>query len=115
MQEYSKLLGDAVHRARIRMKLTQAEVADLVDVDPRTILNIEHCKGNPKLEVLIPLVRALNIDPNEIFYPEEKAESTSVRRLNNMVKECGEAEAETIIPVVDALIKAFHTWEKDKE
>ena len=67
MPEYSRPLGDAVKRARGRLDLTQNEVANAADIDVRTILNIENYKGNPKMEVLFPLVRALKIDAREIF------------------------------------------------
>jgi DNA-binding XRE family transcriptional regulator len=40
MSDYSHPLGDIVNQARIRLKLTQYEVAELIGVDSRTILNI---------------------------------------------------------------------------
>lgn len=67
MPDYSNALGDAVRRARMKLNLTQSEVAESIDVDVRTVLNIENSKGNPKMEVLYPLVRALKIDAKEIF------------------------------------------------
>ena len=65
MLEYSKPLGDVVKAARKRMDLTQNEVANSIDVDVRTVMNIENYKGNPKLEVLYPLIRSLNVNVNE--------------------------------------------------
>lgn len=70
MQDYSRLLGDALKRARGESGYTQREVADKIGKDVRTVLNIENYKGNPKMEVLYPLIRALNIDAREVFYPE---------------------------------------------
>ena len=70
MHEYSRPLGDAIKRAHGKLGLTQSEVADKADIDVRTVLNIENYKGNPKMEVLYPLVRALEIDAREIFNPE---------------------------------------------
>lgn len=52
MKEYSRSLGDAVKRARSASGLTQREVAEKMDKDVRTVLNIENYKGNPKLKVL---------------------------------------------------------------
>ena len=69
MQEYSRPLGDAVKRARGKLGLTQNEVADAADIDVRTVLNIENYKGNPKMEVLYPLVRALKIPGNKQRVP----------------------------------------------
>ena len=104
MSEYSRILGDVVKVAREKAGLTQAEVAASIDRDSRTVLNIENYKGNPKLEVLYPLVRALKIDSREIFNPEMQLESPALRQLQLMVAECSEAEADAIIPVVKAAI-----------
>lgn len=68
MQSYSRPLGDAVKRARAELGFTQNQVAEAADIDVRTVLNIENYKGNPKMEVLFPLVRVLKMDSREIFY-----------------------------------------------
>ena len=104
MSEYSRLIGEVVKVAREKAGLTQAEVAASIDRDSRTVLNIENYKGNPKLEVLYPLVRALKIDSRDIFNPEMQLESPALRQLQLMVAECSEAEADAIIPVVKAAI-----------
>lgn len=107
MSEYSRPLGDAIKRARGRLDLTQGEVADKIDVDVRTILNIENYKGNPKMEVLFPLVRALRIDAREIFNPEMQRESPAIRQLRLLIEECSESEAAAIIPVFEAVLNAL--------
>ena len=107
MSEYARPLGDAVKRARGRLDLTQGEVADQIDVDVRTVMNIENYKGNPKMEVLFPLVRALKIDAREIFNPELRRESPAIRQLRLLIEECSEDEAEAIIPVIEAVLNAL--------
>lgn len=107
MSEYSRPLGDAIKRARGRLDLTKGEVADKIDVDVRTILNIENYKGNPKMEVLFPLVRALRIDAREIFNPEMQRESPAIRQLRLLIEECSESEAAAIIPVFEAVLNAL--------
>ena len=107
MPEYSRPLGDAVKRARGKLGLTQNEVADAADVDVRTVLNIENYKGNPKMEVLFPLVRALKIDAREIFNPEMQRESPALCQLRLLIEECSEEEAAVIIPVFQAILNAL--------
>ncbi len=107
MSEYARPLGDAVKCARGRLDLTQGEVADKINVDVRTVLNIENYKGNPKMEVLFPLVRALKIDAREIFNPEMRRESPAIRQLRLLIEECSEGEAAAIIPVVEAVLNAL--------
>ena len=109
MHEYSRPLGDAVKRARGRMALTQSEVADAINVDVRTVLNIENYKGNPKMEVLFPLIRALKIDAREIFYPEIQRESSELRQLRLMIEECSEEEAAAIIPILKQVLIALRS------
>lgn len=107
MPEYSRLLGDAIKRARGKLGLTQNEVADAAEIDVRTVLNIENYKGNPKLEVLYPLVRALRIDAREIFNPEMRRETPALRQLRLLIEECSEEEAAAIIPVFQAVLTAL--------
>ena len=107
MSEYSRSLGDAVKRARGKSGLTQSEVAEAVDVDTRTILNIENYKGNPKMEVLYPLIRALKIDAREIFNPEMQRESPAICKLRLLIEECSEEEASAMIPILQAILRAL--------
>ncbi|MBR0026549.1 MAG: helix-turn-helix transcriptional regulator [Clostridia bacterium] len=109
MPDYSYVLGDAIRSARSKLDLTQGEVADAIDVDVRTVLNIENYKGNPKMEVLFPLVRALKIDANEIFYPELEHKDPAISQLRLLIEDCSEDEAAAMIPIVQAILTAFRT------
>ena len=113
MPEYSQPLGDAVRRAREELSLTQLEVAEAADIDVRTVLNIENYKGNPKLEVLFPLVRALKMDSREIFHPEMLRDNPSIRRLRFILEECTEEEAAALVPAVESILAAIRGRETD--
>ena len=107
MQDYARSLGDAVKRARGKLNLTQNEVADAAGIDSRTVFNIENYKGNPKLEVLYPLVRTLKMDSREIFYPEMYRESPMLEQLRLVTGECTEEEAAALIPVIQSVLAAM--------
>ena len=111
MRDYIRPLGDAVKRARGKRGLTQTEVAEAANIDVRTVLNIENYKGNPKMEVLYPLVRVLQIDPREIFYPETQRNSISTHRLRLLVDQCSEEEAEALIPILQTICDALRNHE----
>ena len=57
------VLGHAIKTPRTEPNLTLNQVADLINSDSRTILNIENYKGNPKMEKPF-LIRSLHIDLN---------------------------------------------------
>lgn len=107
MSDYSRILGDAVKQARERANLTQKEVAEAADIDTRTVLNIENYKGNPKLEVLYPLIRTLNIDAREIFNPEIKRQSVALSELRMLIEECSEEDAKDILPILKSVLDAL--------
>lgn len=54
MQDYARPLGDAVKVARNDLKLTQEQVVSQTNTDPRTIMNIENYRGDPKMGTLFP-------------------------------------------------------------
>ncbi len=107
MAEFTHPLGDTIRYARNQQNLSQAKLAEIANIDVRTVLNIENYKGNPKMEVLFPLIRALNIDPNEIFYPERSFENSETNYLHFLIDTCNEYELaalhSVIVPLLDAL------------
>ena len=107
MPDFVRILGDVIKKRRVELGLTQSEIAEAIDVDPRTILNIENYKGNPKFEALCSLIRTLQLDTQEIFYPELAKETASLVRIKQIVSECSEEELETLIPVVTAVLSAL--------
>ena len=109
MNDYAKPLGDTVKRTRAECGLTQANVADRIDIDPRTVLNIENYNANPKMEILYPLIRTLNIDPWEIFYPELRHQNTGFRRLQLLLSETRDEDIEAILPIVQAALTVLRT------
>ena len=109
MQEYVHVLGDVVKQARSALKLTQREVAESINADERTISNIEHYKGNPKAEILWPLIRVLGIDANDVFYPEKNTERNGMTQIWTMLSQCTEEELLLLLPICRSVISTFHS------
>lgn len=104
MIDYSRVLGDVIKRARGKLGRTQNEIANAIEVDVRTVLNIENYRGNPKFEVLLPLIRTLQIDANEVFYPEQQQKPSEFHKLYAIVSECSAEEAAFLFPVMEAVL-----------
>ena len=67
-------------------------------------MNIENYKANPKMIVLYPLIRFLDIDPRDIFNPELHRDSPNLRKLRLMVESCNEEEAGGMIRIFEAVL-----------
>ncbi|TDB54641.1 helix-turn-helix transcriptional regulator [Photorhabdus khanii] len=63
-------LGGRLKQARLNNDITQAEVAELVGVTRKTILNAE--KGEVQLEIFVAIMAALNLTEQlELFLPKQ--------------------------------------------
>ena len=79
MQPFARPLGDAAKKARAAINLTQRQVAGRIGADARSVLNIENYKGNPKMQILFPPVRELQIDAREVFHPKMGRKHHAIR------------------------------------
>lgn len=112
MAEYSRVLGETVKGARLSLKLTQKRVAEQINVDERTILNIEKGTSNPTLDVLYPLFQVLKIDSREIFNAKMPRESEAQYQLCLLAKDCTEEEAALLIPDMESIKNALSKGRK---
>ncbi len=68
-------------------------------------MNIENYHGNPKTEVLYPLVRALEMDPTQIFYPDKEISEPNKAKLRVLAKKYDEEACCILIPIVESIIE----------
>lgn len=61
MNDAKQNLASAVREARTELGLSQEKLAEILNIDSRTILNIEAGRGNPKFEKLYPLITYLQV------------------------------------------------------
>ena len=112
-QVYRRIFQVSVLHQRLpcidRIFVWKSEVASLAEVDVRTVLNIENYKGNPKFEVLCSIVRALNLETQEIFYPEMSRQSAPLTYLQQIIGECTDEEAEMLIQIVTAILTTLRS------
>ena len=112
MHDYKKALTKAVKDARTKQWLSQERLAEILNSDSRTILNIESGRGNPKFENLCALIRYLNLTDNKIFYPERKEPRPNHEKLLALLDDCTEQESEELIPAVRYLLNLMRTHNK---
>lgn len=60
----SKSLGDLVRLRRKDLKLTQAQLAELAQVSPRYVFDLEDGKTSVRLDKLLPVLETLGLTMN---------------------------------------------------
>lgn len=115
MQNMKQNLADAVREARTGCGLSQEKLAEAVNMDTRTILNIEAGRGNPKFEKLYPIVRHLNMSADRIFYPENVTPQPNLQKLLIILNGCTEQEAENLLPAVRYLLDLMRNQDNSRQ
>ena len=103
MNQNGEVLGDVVKATRKSRHLSQEALAERIGVCKRTIIDIESNTGNPKFEVLYPLVRELDLPLYQVFYPEAEENLELKNVLMQEVSSCSEYEMRVILSVVKSL------------
>lgn len=103
MEQNREVLGDAVKATRKSRHLSQEALAERIGVCKRTIIDIESNTGNPKFEVLYPLVRELDLPLYQVFYPEMTENSEMKSVIMKELSDCSDYEMKVILSVVKSL------------
>ena len=67
MKNARELLGGRIRELRKGQKMSQEQLSEKVDVDPRYISRIELGRCYPSLETLENIARALSVDMRDLF------------------------------------------------
>lgn len=71
-KEIQQILSNQIKENRVRQKLTQQQLADLVNVTTRTIISLEKGQYNPSVLLAYNLSKVFNMTIEELFNFEEE-------------------------------------------
>lgn len=103
MNESINALGNAVRVTRKNKHLSQEALAERIGVCKRTIIDIENNVGNPKFELLCPLVRELDLPLYQVFYPEISENVETKKMLLKELNDCSDYEMKIILSIIKSL------------
>lgn len=111
--EYLVALSYYLKSARKKNGLTQEQLAAAINVDTRTIMNIENCKdNNPKFETLIKIFQFFKMDTNQVFFPNLQMKTPAITELEVSLDGCSEEEIRTLIPVCQCILDSVKSLQK---
>ena len=102
-------LGSRMKELRIKMKLTQAEVAKALNVTPGYISNVENNRTAMSLRILIYYARLLNISLDSLI-----GRIDSEYRETALDREISEQVHKMSIPEKQKLLKTMKVWMERK-
>ena len=79
----SYITGDAVKRLREQKKLTQTELAAILNISDKTVSKWETGRGLPDITLIEPLSQALNVSVMELLSGEQ---ITNQNKAGNLLR-----------------------------
>ena len=99
-----------VRSERKRQHLTQRKLAERLNMNARTIIDLETCQSNPKFETVALVAKELNISVDAAIFPDMVNQTVS-KTVVDFFAGKSEAEIEKYI----ALCKQAEAFQKDEK
>ena len=92
-----RALGESIRAARMRKGLTQEALAELLDITPIHLKNMESSRRNPSVPLLFALMELLDLSVDALVFPERQ--ESGVLHTDGL----SEAEVEALTRLVDVM------------
>ncbi len=101
-QQY--VLGKTIKTARLEKSLTQEKLAEMVDITPVHLNQLESERRKPSIEVLYKLVRTLNFSVDALFFPENGIGQDMKKKIERNLTNCTKHELKVIHKMIEAML-----------
>ncbi len=108
-KQTDKNLGLFFKKARNEQKLTYEELAEMSEMSSRYLKEIENGGRIPSFPKIRKLVRALNVSPEPLFYPDNHTDSLDYKRLLVYLSKCNDEQITAILAIVEAYLRTYKT------
>ena len=108
-----KAIGKRIKVARIRMEITQKQLADRVSVSPTHLSNIETGSTRVSLTTIVKIANALNVTVDDLLCDNlVKARPQFERDMQSLLDDCNDHEVRIAYKVAKAAVEAVRADEK---
>ena len=98
------LLRKAIRNERKDKRITQEELAEMLEVSPTHIKHIESGHRKPSIEILFEITKILNISLDGVVFSKNESARTDTReKVNRLLDVSDEASLHFILSVLEAL------------
>ncbi len=97
-------LREAIRNERKNKRITQEELAEMLEVSPTHVKHIESGHRKPSVEILFALAKILNISLDEVVFPKKDTPRDATRgKIERLLDVSDEASLHFILSVLEAL------------
>ena len=108
--------GMRVREIRLKKKITKERFAEQIGVQPSYIPQLERGEKNPSFDVLINIIMALEVTPDELLCDYSIAEKQTINnKININVSELSKSDQRHIEQLVNFEIEYLRKTQKNKD
>ncbi len=98
------ILGNTIRKARMDMRMSQEELAELVGITPTHLKHIESEHRKPSINVLFDLVSILHISLDNMLMPEKNIQRERYQIANLLLSQCDAKQLHLVITLMEAML-----------
>ncbi|RKJ44905.1 XRE family transcriptional regulator [bacterium 1XD8-76] len=109
MTAQSSRFGTILKNTRKAHNLTQAELAEMLDISLPYVKDLERSRCSPSYEMFERIIQYFNLSADEIFYPDQNTEDSTRKKIERLLTRCDEQQLLVILATVTALLSVNET------
>ena len=91
----------------IEKEMDYEELAEKAEMSSRYLKEIENGGRVPSFHKIRKLVRALNVPPEPLFYPNNHTDNLDYQRLLMYLSKCNDEQITAILAIVEAYLRTY--------
>ncbi|MCD7716752.1 MAG: helix-turn-helix domain-containing protein [Lachnospiraceae bacterium] len=100
----SKRFGIVLKNARMDKKLTQAELAEELDISLSYLKDLEGFRNSPSLELFEKIIRYFNLSADCVVYPKAEDKNSAYEQLQRLLTRCDNDQITVLIATAEAML-----------
>ncbi|MFH1671888.1 MAG: helix-turn-helix transcriptional regulator [Pseudomonadota bacterium] len=106
MKTTKKLLGARIKELRRARRLSQAQLAEKIDIDPKHLSRIEVGRSYPSLDRLDKIANALDIEMKDLFEFEHLVADKELKKnIDKLIREANKDKLRLGLRILRAIIR----------
>ena len=100
-----KDFGARIKELRIKKGITQYQLAELINIDPKHMSHIETGRSFPKADLIEKLALAFNLEYTELFKTNHlQNRQNKIEKINEILKEISDNDLNVIFKIINSYI-----------
>lgn len=104
-----------LRNARMDKKLTQAELAETLDISLSYLKDLERFRNNPSYEVFEKVIRYFNLSADTVIYPNQHLTNDTYQQINRLLTQCDERQLQVLLATAKALLDTKPTMDSNDD